>query len=116
MVEPVGSATVRKFEYTKSEVSSPSRRTAKKAAPASAIGPVEIAFSTLLSNSPLRLWAARFIQKTIQVTNPTAIREVVPAKYSWPRSLNETEVKVRNAPNVRLRAIAPATPSHNGLR
>jgi len=60
--------------------------------------------------------AVRFIQKTIHVTSPTAMKDVMPANSSSPRSDNSAEVKERNAPSAKVAASAAATPVQSGLR
>ena len=58
----------------------------------------------------------RRIQKTIQVTKPTAMIDRVPPKRSWASKLRLFEVKVSRAPNARLSATAAATPSQTGAQ
>ena len=108
-------ATVLKFVYTNNAVSRPSLATAKKAAAASANGPALRAFSTLPCSSSFKVLAARFIQKTIQVTRPTAKNDVVPAKNCSPRSDNSAEVKLRKPPSAKVATRATPTPVQIGV-
>ncbi len=55
----------------------------------------------------------RRIQKTIQVTNATAMIDRVPPKRSWASKLRLLEVNVSTAPNARLSATAASTPIHD---
>ncbi len=66
-----------------SAVSRPSRPTAMVAVAARAIGPRATAASILPWSSPFRERAVFFIQKTIQVTKPTAMIDMNPPKASW---------------------------------
>ena len=109
-------ATVLKLAYTKSAVSSPSRATAKNAVIAIANGPVMSAFSILPLSSSRRPRDAERIQKTIQVTKPTASKEVVPAKNSSPLGVSSADVNVRNPPRAKLATIAMIAPAQRGAK
>jgi hypothetical protein len=57
------------------------------------------------------LRAARFIQKTIQVTKPTAMIDMTPPKASCAVKLIRAEEKVSSAPKAREITTATPTPS-----
>ncbi len=95
-----------------SEVSRPSRATAMKATTATATGPMPMALSRRPCSSPVMLRAVRFIQKIIQVTNPTAMIDMIPPKASCAVKDIRDEVKVSAAPNARLSSTASPTPVH----
>ena len=71
-----------------SDVSRPSRPTARNAVSASASVPIGSAASSLSCSSVLRKRAVRRIQKTIQVTKPTATIDRVPPKRSCASKLS----------------------------
>ena len=60
--------------------------------------------------------AVRRIQKTIQVTKPTAMIDMNPPKASCARKLRFCDVNVRIAPKPRLSAIAAPMPVQIGTR
>ncbi len=112
MLEPVAWA----LAHRNRAVSSPSRPTATNAVSTSAPVPIASAASTLPWSSVFIERAARRIQKTIQVTNPTATIERNPPKASWASKLSELDVNVRIAPKPRLRATAAPMPAQMGPR
>ena len=75
-----------------SAVSSPSRPTASSAASPTAVAPRSTACCILPCRSSLIVCEARRIQKTIQVTNPTAMIDRMPPKASWASKLMFADV------------------------
>ncbi len=70
------------------------------------------ALSTRECNVLLRVRAVLPIQKTIQVTSPTATIESVPPRVSWASKLMPYGPHVRIAPIPRGTTIAMPTPNH----
>ena len=78
--------------YRNSAVSSPSRPTASRAAVNTPIAPSSTAADILPWRSPAMVRDARRIQNTIQVTNPTATIERIPANVSCASKLMLADV------------------------
>ncbi|GAA3104841.1 hypothetical protein GCM10020254_58320 [Streptomyces goshikiensis] len=100
--------------HTNSEVSRPSRPTARNAVKTSAPVPIASAASSFPCSSDFRCRAVRFIQKTIQVTRPTAMIDSEPPIASCAWKVSSCVPNSRAAPKPRLTAAARPTPAHSG--
>lgn len=109
---PVASPAERAVVHRKSEVSRPSRPTARKLVSTSTPPPMVSAEATFSRISEERLRAERRIQNTMAVTKATAIRLRAPPKASCAPPERLAAVKVSTAPKLRASAMAASTPVH----
>ncbi len=92
-------------------VSRPSRPTASSATTARLNRPAPAAASILPRSSPESPRAWRAIQKTIQVTKPTAMIDSVPPRASCASKVRLRGPKVSSAPKPNEMTTATATPA-----